>query len=308
MCGGRGLSAEECTENQMIYTLTLSPSFDVHAFTQEFRPFAENLVTLQVKQSGGKGVNLSRALTCVGVENLAVVLLGKENGQEFKEGLQGLHCRFLEVAGRIRENLTIHCENGHETRISYPGFAADEEILQQLSFAPGDIVTMTGRSAIETDKLKAFLKEQDVKIVLDSKSFTLEDIYDLKPWLVKPNEEELEGYFGATNIYDAARQLQNKGICHVLISQGGDGALLAAEGRFWKAIVPAVDVVSTVGAGDSMTAGFLAAYEAGKDYEECLKTAVSFGTAACMEEGTSPPDMNKVREIYELITVEEQFI
>ena len=292
----------------MIYTLTLNPSFDVHVYTPEFRPFAENLVTLQVKQSGGKGVNMSRALCAAGVPNLAVVLLGKENGREFKDGLEGLQCLFLETEGRIRENVTIHCENGAETRISYPGFTADKEILQQLSFAQGDIVTVTGRSAIATDKLKAFLKELDVKIVLDSKSFTLEDIYDLKPWLVKPNEEELHSYFGSVGPYEAAKELQNKGVCHVLISQGGDGALLATEGRFWKANVPSVDVVSTVGAGDSMTAGFLAAYEAGKDYAQCLKTAVAFGTAACMEEGTTPPDMNKVREIYDLITVEEQFL
>ena len=113
----------------MIYTLTLNPSFDIHAYTEEFRPFEENLVIVQSKQSGGKGVNLSRALNCAGVPNLAVVLLGKENAQPFKDGLRGMNCLFLETAGQIRENLTIHCANGAETRISYPGFKADVGIL-----------------------------------------------------------------------------------------------------------------------------------------------------------------------------------
>ena len=116
----------------MIYTLTLNPSFDIHVYIDDFKPFAENLVIPQLRQSAGKGVNLSRALTAAGIENLAVVLLGTENGQEYKAELEGIHCLFLETNGRIRENLTIHSKNGPETRISYPGFEANEEILNQL--------------------------------------------------------------------------------------------------------------------------------------------------------------------------------
>ena len=93
-----------------IYTLTLNPAYDIHATTAHFLPCRENLANVTSRDAGGKGVNISRALHSGGTENTAVIVLGKENGGEFKESLAsfGLNCLYFEKEGRIRENLTLH--------------------------------------------------------------------------------------------------------------------------------------------------------------------------------------------------------
>ena len=147
----------------MIYTLTLNPAFDIHAQAGAFIPFHENLAHITSREAGGKGVNLSRGLTAAGVENRAVVLLGRENGAEFRKALKGLNCQFIETEGRIRENLTIHSTNQPETRISFPGFQASGELLDSISIEPGSIVTVTGRTAVQVTDVKAFLKQLDAR-------------------------------------------------------------------------------------------------------------------------------------------------
>ena len=188
-----------------IYTITLNPAYDVHAYAEHFAPFHENLADVTSREAGGKGVNLSRALRNGGTEHTTIVVLGKDNCTEFKEDLAsaGLTTVYLEKPGRIRENLTLHCADQPETRISFSGFPAEDSLLDEvaeLMEAEGDtIVTFTGRvaSGMSMEKVKAFLKglqAKGAKIVLDSKSFNLEDIFEVAPWLIKPNQEEISEY------------------------------------------------------------------------------------------------------------------
>ena len=106
-----------------IYTLTLSPAYDVHAYTEKLLPFHEHLAEVRSRDAGGKGVNISRALNAVGVQNTALIVLGSENGAEFRAALCKMDCVFFEIPGRIRENLTLHTADGRETRISFSGFS-----------------------------------------------------------------------------------------------------------------------------------------------------------------------------------------
>lgn len=294
-----------------IYTITLNPAYDIHAYTEHFAPYHENLANVTSRDAGGKGVNLSRALTAGGVRNTAVVVLGRENAGEFKESLAefGQHCLYFEKPGRIRENLTLHCGDSPETRISFSGFSVDDsildEILDVLEVDSSTVVTFTGRvsGGISMGAVKEFLSKlaaKGAKIVIDSKSFTLEDLYEVRPWLIKPNQEEVSEYFGRQvdtleTAAVAAREFTAHGIANAMVSLGEQGALLASGEAILVANAPVVTVRSTVGAGDSSIAGFLVAASRGGDAGECLKTAVAYGSAACMSEGSQPPAQENIR-------------
>lgn len=298
-----------------IVTLSLNPAIDVHCEIPDFAPYHENLARITNRDAGGKGINISRALCANGIENLAFVVLGEENADPFKQGLlqDGLNFRSMTVPGRIRENFTCHTPGVPETRISFEGFSVDEEQLQAVyeqlvDYVDRDtVVTFTGRapSGVPVDSVKELLRNfvrLGARLVIDSRSFGLADLLDMKPWLIKPNQEEISTYLGREvsdleQVVDAARRLHRDGIKNVMISLGGRGALLVCDEGVFTAKAPKVEVCSTVGAGDSSVAGFLAAVAAGADAKECLRSAVAYGSAACMTQGTRPPKPEEMTDL-----------
>ena len=145
------------------------------------------------------------------------------------------------------------------------------------------------------------LKEKGALLALDSRSLSVADILEISPWLVKPNEEEFSKYYGVEvkgfdDCVAQATELSLSGVENVMVSLGERGALLAADGLY-IATPPKVETLSTIGAGDSSIAGFIAAFVQGKDSENCLKTAVAYGTAACLTEGTKPPKKEDVKTL-----------
>lgn len=298
-----------------IYTVTLNPAYDIHADAAELMLRHENLAAVRSREAGGKGVNISRALHSAGVRNTAIIVLGTENGGEFRRALTELDCLYFERPGRIRENLTIHTADGRETRISFTGFSVDASILTEIAKviqADSDtVVTFTGRvpDGVPLEAAKMFLldlKARGAKIVLDSKSFSLKDICQVKPWLIKPNQEEIGAFFGCgvetmAQAAERAGEFAACGVENVMVSMGEQGALLISGGRLYTAVPPEIRAVSTIGAGDSSLAGFLAAFAAGEGAEGCLRSAVAFGTAACLTEGSQPPRQTDIRRIREQI-------
>lgn len=303
-----------------IYTITLSPAYDVHANASSLALRHENLAHVTSRDAGGKGVNVSRALTYNGIENTAVIVLGRDNAAEFKSALDADKMTYisLEKDGRIRENLTIHTDGEGETRISFSGFSLDNSILvevdDQLYVDGNTVVTFTGSvpKGVDMPVVKAFLKQlkrKGAKIVVDSRSFSLDDLIEVAPWLIKPNSEEIAAYSGKeinsfADGLDFAKDLMAKGVENVMISLGEKGALLVTEGACVTAVPPVINALSTIGAGDSTIAGFIAAYVGGADAAECLKLATSYGTAACLLEGTTPPTPDNVAAIYEQVKIE----
>lgn len=295
-----------------IITLSLNPAFDIHCDIPDFAPYHENLAHITSNDAGGKGINISRALCENGVDNLAFVILGDENGAAFEQALvrDALNFRKLTVKGRIRENITCHTLGVPETRISFEGFRVDEEqlelVYQQLAedIGKGTIVTFSGRapSGVDVGSVKSLLRRfarQGARLVIDSRSFSLADLREMRPWLIKPNQEEISGYLGSEmtgleQVAEAARQLHRDGIGNVMVSMGAQGALLACDEGLFVAAAPAVQVLSTVGAGDSMIAGFLAAEAMLACAQERLRTAVAYGSAACMTPGTRPPNPSDI--------------
>ena len=258
-------------------------------------------------------MNISRALTVNGVENTALVVLGQDNGESFRQALQtdGIPYREITVAGRIRENITLHTNNAPETRISFAGFTANDSLIDRVEteldqlLNNGDILTFTGRNPeeISMDRVKTMLnhlREKGVKIVLDSRSFDKQDMMDVRPWLIKPNEEEIGTYADVTvrdfnDAKTAAESLRAQGMENVMISLGSKGAILCCETGCFLAHALKINALSTIGAGDSSIGGFCAAAKAGLAYPEMLQHAVAYGSAACMTEGTQPPRAEDVK-------------
>ncbi len=298
-----------------IITLTLNPAFDVHCDCEDFKAYSENLATVTSKDAGGKGVNISRALTYNGIDNCAYVVVGDENGDDFLNSLKNDNIRYdeIRVFGRIRENITLHSKTTPETRISFSGLSCDnsliDRVMEKLSGEDiSDLIfVFAGRIPDGIDKgyVKGFLKglkEKGAKVIVDSKSFEKDDLFEILPWLIKPNEEEVKIYSDDV-VCDlesgkkAAKKLRDAGIENVLISLGSKGAVYATgEGEF-VAKTPKIKVTSTIGAGDSSIAGYIFGVINGLNPIDTLRYAVAFGSAACLEAGTNPPSPDRIFEL-----------
>lgn len=306
-----------------IITLTLNPAFDIHCYTENFKPLHENLARVTSRDAGGKGINISRALWAADCDSLALVTLGEENRGDFEKalGASGVKYKAVAVEGRIRENITIHTANTAETRISFAGFSADDSLIDRYeSLLDGEnmkntVLTVTGRnpSGVTVERVKTLLKklkDRGAKIVIDSKSFTLNDIIDVSPFLIKPNEEEIGEYLGrplegVDDAVDFALDMRAKSVENVMVSLGAKGAVLVSADGAFLAVPPRINAVSTIGAGDSSVAGFIFAAERTESASERLRYAVAFGTAACLTEGTLPPRKEDIEKILSMVTLEK---
>lgn len=306
-----------------IITVTLNPAFDLHYAMESFEAGKENYVTRATCDAGGKGINISRALTVGGVENTAYVILGRENAPQFEQELHrdGLVFIPLYTEGRIRENITVHPAEGKETRISLDTFAVGADTLSELcrnlceAVDADTLIAFSGRipKGLTKGEIKAFLAalaDKGARIAVDSNSLTPEDLTEIHPWFIKPNEQEIAAFVGReiADPEDAAAvaaELVRGGLAReVMISLGAMGSAWSDGNR--RAIVNAPDKgkpLSTIGAGDSTVAGYLAATARGEDTETALRVAASFGSAACYTEGTRPPMPDCVAELFALARV-----
>ena len=222
--------------------------------------------------------------------------------------------KYITAKGRIRENITLHTSSKPETRISFSGFSLDKTIFNQFEKLVFEetlndaVVTFTGSipDGIDKSLIKKFLlkiKHMGAKLVIDSKSFDISDLIELRPFLIKPNGEEVSLYSNiAVNDLDSALKAANeiRTLCaeNVIISLGGKGAVLCCDDGNFTVVPPEITVKSTVGAGDSMIAGFLSALAKNLRFSEALRLSVAFGTAACTTVGTKPPAKDIIDEIF----------
>lgn len=298
-----------------ILTITLNPAFDDHIYVENFKAGAENYAIGKTRQAGGKGVNISRALVCGGIPNTALVLLGRKGAEEFMRCLKedGVYFRQELTGGAIRENITIHCGDGSETRISLEGTGISDEDTDKLFSAANELceegafVAFAGRmpSGIDRERLLSHLDElssRGARLCVDSNSLSFGELVRIKPWLIKPNEFELASLCGRkletrADFADAAQEFIDKGVKNVVVSLGSRGALLIGEDGRFAARPPRITARSTIGAGDSTLAGFIAAKTAGKNGEEALAKAIAYGSAKCLREGTLPPRAEDIAQV-----------
>ena len=282
----------------MIYTVTFSPTLDYVVEIDEFQTGAINRTSSEKVYPGGKGVNVSIALKNFGYDNTALGFIAGFTGAEIKRLLHGIGVRnnFINVEkGMSRINMKIISKD--ETAINGQGPEITNEDIGILyarlrCLVDGDFLVLAGHipDTLPSDMYKQvlqFLEGRNLNVVVDAEKELLTGTLQYRPWLIKPNRDELGEVFGVkiNSLEEAvpyAKKLQEAGARNVLVSMGGLGAVLVAEdGTIYSSDAIKGNVVSTVGAGDSMVAGFIAGYlDSDGDMETAFKEGMCAGAAS----------------------------
>lgn len=286
----------------MIYTVTLNPAIDyVVQLPGPLTPGSINRSLREDYQYGGKGINVSQVLKALGHESILLGFVAGQTGAWLEAGVTelGLKSRFLHTGGMTRINVKLRGTEETEINGSGPRITeADlEALLAQLrELDTGDILVLSGSvpghlPGDTCPRLLEAVRPRGIRIVADTSGPALASILPYRPFLVKPNRAELEALFGICltsddEILSCARQMQQMGAQNVLVSLGGDGALLLDKtGGVHRIHSPAGTVVNSVGAGDSMVAGFLAGWLDTGDYGYALKLGAAAGSATAFSLG-----------------------
>lgn len=281
----------------MIYTLTFNPSLDYILTVPHFTCGVVNRTTEEILFPGGKGINVSMVLKNLGYASTALGYLAGFTGNKLRELLEekGISTEFLPVKeGMTRINVKLRSEQ--ETEINGQGPAISKGDIEKLYtrldlLEKEDILVMAGSipdimpGTMYMDIMKR-LREKRLKIVVDATKDLLVNVLQYHPFLIKPNNHELGEIFHTEikekdDVIRYAKQLQEKGAENVLVSMAGDGAVLVADdGSIYQSEAPKGKVVNSVGAGDSMVAGFLAGYLEYGNYEKAFQMGVYTGSAS----------------------------
>lgn len=285
----------------MIYTVTFNPALDYVLHLDNLVVGAINRTKTEQIVNGGKGINVSTVLKNLGVDNTALGFCAGFTGEALEKGINadGVKTDFVHLKnGFSRINVKIRAQE--DTDINGQGPEIKDEDIEKLflkldSLTQGDILVLAGSipSTLPKDIYERILKRLDgkgVKAVVDATGELLVNVLKYHPFLIKPNNDELGEIFGRTletdeEIIEYAQRLREIGAENVLVSMGGAGAILVTADGFFKRGVAKGRVVNTVGAGDSMVAGFLYGYLKSGDYEYALKTGTAAGGATAFTVG-----------------------
>ena len=273
----------------MIYTVTFNPSIDYIVDVKNFELGSVNRTSAELMFPGGKGINVSMVLSNLGFENTALGFLAGFTGKSVQKMLEvnGVNADFIDVEeGLTRINVKIRAQQ--ESEINGMGPAIKESDIEKLyekldNIKDGDILVLAGSiPAVMPETMYSdimeHLKDKDVKIVVDATKDLLVNVLKYKPFFIKPNNHELGEIFDVElntrdEVVPYAKKMQEKGARNVLVSMAGEGAVLVAEdGQVYKSPCPEGKVKNSVGAGDSMVAGFIAGYLESGDYKKALNT------------------------------------
>jgi len=285
----------------MIYTVTFNPAIDYTVKLSTLQPGRINRNLAEEYLFGGKGINVSGVLKNLGVETVALGFVAGFTGEGLEKGLQqqGICTRFIHTRGMTRINVKIKATE--ETEINGIGPQITGEDMQQLyeqlgKLQPGDTLVLSGSIPgclpdNTYEKIMEFLQDKDIRIAVDATKELLLNVLKYRPFLIKPNNHELGEIFGKELKADAeiiacAKKLQEMGAQNVLVSMAEDGALLLDEnGDTHRIGCPEGKLVNSVGAGDSMVAGFLAGFLQTGDYGYALKLGTAAGSATAFSLG-----------------------
>lgn len=280
----------------MIYTVTFNPSLDYIVHMDNLNLGFVNRTKSEEIYPGGKGINVSIVLKNLGYDSKAFGFIAGFTGNEIKRLLEAQGCKneFIYVEeGISRINIKIKAEN--ESEINGQGPNIRKEHISKLfhkldKLKDGDILVLAGSipNNLPSSIYEAIcerLEKKKVKIVVDATGDLLVNVLKYKPFLVKPNNHELEEIFGEKyeseeKLIEAGRRLQGMGALNVIISRGEKGAIfISQDEKIYILKAPKGELINSVGAGDSMVAGFIAGYLQSNDFEVAFKMAVVTGSA-----------------------------
>ncbi len=308
----------------MITTVTLNASID-KAYYMDKK--IENGTVMRVPKcrnsAGGKGLNVARVIKLCGADVKVTGLVGGMNGQYLTSMLNddGIAHEFGQVDGETRSCINILDPEYGSTEYLEPGFtvseAETEKYLKQFRNIIGDsnVIAISGSAPAGMPKdiyrqLVGIVKEAGKKVILDTSGDLLKEGLKACPTMVKPNKDEIEALFGITvnsreDVIEYAKKIHEDGVAYVVISLGGDGALVVCDEGIFQGIPPKMEVVNTVGCGDSMVGAFAVALEQEKSAKDALAYAVSVGTANAMSPNTGDFDPELSKKILEQVVIKE---
>lgn len=286
----------------MIYTVTFNPALDYVVKLKNFQLGEVNRIHEEHIFYGGKGINVSAVLANLDMKSTAWGFIAGFTGEELYRGAEqlGFRADFIRVKrGMTRINVKVKAERETEINGVGPEITAGDvqELMDKIrQLSDGDWLVLSGSipaSISDTiyEEIMAQLAGSGVKAVVDAEKDLLLNVLEYQPFLIKPNNHELGEMFGTVlktedEIVHHARLLQEKGAQNVLVSMAGDGAILITEdNQIIKRLPPKGIVKNSVGAGDSMVAGFLAGYLNTGSYQEALKWGTAAGSATAFSEG-----------------------
>lgn len=279
----------------MIYTLTLNPSIDYIISLNSVELGKVNRCTKTFKFPGGKGINVSRVLKNSGTDSVALGFVGGFTGEFINLTLNnlGIHTDFIKVKEDSRINVKI--KSFDETDINADGPYIEKEALNLLldklnKLKDDDILVLAGKiqSSLPDNlysKIQDIANKNNVKVVVDTSGKALLESVKKKPFLIKPNNFEIEEAFNIkikdkNELIDYGKKLNTMGAENVIISLAGDGALLINNSGVFFGNAPKGEVKNSVGAGDSLVAGFLHEYSKSKNILDSFKRGIATGSAS----------------------------
>lgn len=291
----------------MIYTITFNPCIDYIVSMDSFSLGKTNRTTAEKVLPGGKGINVSTVLTNLGISNIALGFIAGFTGEEIHRlcKKRGILCNFISLPeGTNRINVKLKDFDGTEINGLGPEIPKEkiQELLIQLQhLKDGDSLVLAGSLPASLPShmyqiIMEILKNKNINIVVDATKELLMNSLSYRPFLIKPNKQELEEFFdmeihSKEDAIRYARHLQRLGARNVIVSLSNRGAILVSEeGESFEADVPPGKLINAVGAGDSMIAGFLTGWETTVDYQYAFKMAVAAGSASAYSEELATKD------------------
>lgn len=308
----------------MILTVTLNAAIDKRYVVEEFKVGEVNRVKECAYVPGGKGLNVSKPAAVAGAEVVATGFVGGHAGNYIEASLKDYHVKsaFYHLESESRSCINIWDEkNCVQTEFLEPGFTVTESEFQGFVeefkelVKKADVVEMSGSVPKGLDgtayqKLVKVVKDAGKKVILDTSGKLLEMGIEACPTMIKPNIDEIRMLTGKEcneigEIVEAAKEIHARGVEVVAVSLGADGSLAVSDEGVFRAIVPRIDAVNTVGCGDSMIAGFALGFAEGLGIEETLRKASAISAAAALREETGYFVMEDMQRLYPQIKIEK---
>ncbi|WP_407676537.1 1-phosphofructokinase [Photobacterium obscurum] len=306
-----------------VVTITLNPALDLTGNLKALTTGTVNLVEKGSLHPAGKGVNVAKVLAELGAEVTVTGLLGADNQEPFCQLFEelGVNDEFVRVQGASRINVKLVESSGQVSDINFPGVVVSEHDIQQFEqtlFALSeshDVFVMAGSlprgitpelCATWVSRLQACGKH----VFFDSSKAALSAGLNAAPWLVKPNDEELSDWAGCEletehDLIEAAEQLARKDIANVVVSLGAEGVMWLNHEGWLRSLPPKMNVVSTVGAGDTLVAGLCWGQLNNWNKQETLSFATALSALAVSQVGVGVEDLNAVLAVKESVQLSD---
>ncbi len=303
------------TTTRKVVTITLNPALDLTGTVETLKLGSVNLVQQSNLHAAGKGVNVAKVLSDLGADVTVTGFLGKENPELFHQLFDEISVKneFVEVNGSTRINVKLVEANGDVSDINFPGvqinaddIARFEETLFTLA-ETHDYFVLAGSLPIGvTPDLCASwisrLHQLGKKVLFDSSKAALSAGIEANPWLIKPNDEELSDFIGQyletpEQCQKAAQTLSDKGIENIVVSMGANGVMWLNQGEWLRAQPPKMNIVSTVGAGDTLVAGLCWGHMQAMPKSDLLRFATALSALAVSQVGVGLPSFEELENI-----------